>query len=191
MKKEGFVREPEIENRNIGKEILQMLLYIGIVILLTFLVVEFVGQRTRVDGNSMYPTLHNGDNLWVDKLIYRFKDIERFDIIVFEYPGEPDTHYIKRVIGLPGETVQIIDSKIYIDGEVLEENYGAEEIRDPKAAAQPITLGEDEYFVLGDNRNDSQDSRDPLVGNVKRTQIVGKAWIRIFPFNRMGILRHQ
>ena len=110
---------------------------------------------------------------------------------MFEYPHDKDTHYIKRVIGLPGETVQIVDGKIYINGEVLDENYGYETMRDAKRAAEPVTLGEDEYFVLGDNRNDSSDSRSDLVGNVKKSQIVGKAFVRIYPFNRICILKHQ
>ena len=83
------------------------------------------------------------------------------------------------------------DSKIYINGEILEENYGYEPIQDAKRASQPITLGEDEYFVLGDNRNDSSDSRDPAVGNVTRSQIIGKAWLRIWPLNKIGLINHR
>lgn len=188
---ELFDEEPKVEKNSIGREILSILIYTGVIIGLTWLILTFVGQRTKVEGNSMYPTLYNEDNLLVDKLSYRFKPIERFDIIVFEYPHDKDTHYIKRVIGLPGETVQIVDGKIYINGEVLDENYGYETMRDAKRAAEPITLGEDEYFVLGDNRNDSSDSRSDLVGNVKKSQIVGKAFVRIYPFNRICILKHQ
>lgn len=173
------------------QEVLSFLAYAALVFGITFLIITFVGQRTKVSGNSMYDTLENGDNLILEKLSYRFHEPERFDIVVFRYTHKKNTFYIKRVIGLPGETVQIIDSKIYINGEILEENYGYEPIQDAKRASQPITLGEDEYFVLGDNRNDSSDSRDPAVGNVTRSQIIGKAWLRIWPLNKIGLINHR
>lgn len=173
------------------QEVLSFLAYAALVFGITFLIITFVGQRTKVSGNSMYDTLENGDNLILEKLSYRFHEPERFDIVVFRYTHKKNTFYIKRVIGLPGETVQIVDSKIYINGEILEENYGYEPIQDAKRASQPITLGEDEYFVLGDNRNDSSDSRDPAVGNVTRSQIIGKAWLRIWPLNKIGLINHR
>lgn len=145
-----------------------------------------------VDGRSMNATLNDGDNLIVEKLSYRFGDPERFDIIVFPPQESPKEHYIKRIIGLPGETVQIdAEGKIYINGEVLEENYGLETIRNAGRAAEPITLGDDEYFVLGDNRNNSKDSRSDAVGNVKRSSITGRAWLRIWPLSDIGFLKHQ
>ena len=173
------------------QEVLSFLAYAALVFGITFLIITFVGQRTKVSGNSMYDTLENGDNLILEKLSYRFHEPERFDIVVFRYTHKKNTFYIKRVIGLPGETVQIVDSKIYINGEILEENYGYEPIQDAKRASQPITLGEDEYFVQGDNRNDSSDSRDPAVGNVTRSQIIGKAWLRIWPLNKIGLINHR
>lgn len=181
----------EKKEKSTAGELLTMLLYVAIVLVMTFLVVRFVGQRTEVKGHSMEPTLDNGDNLIVDKISYRFRDPQRFDIIVFPFKYKDDTYYIKRIIGLPGETVQIKDGKIYINGEVLEENYGKEVIEDPKLAAEPVTLGEDEYFVMGDNRNNSSDSREPSVGNIKREDIIGRAFLRIWPLNHFGILKHQ
>ena len=140
----------------------------------------------------MEATLSDGDNLIVDKISYRFHDPERYDIIVFPYKYEKNTYYIKRIIGLPGEVVQIDeDGTIYVDGEVLEESYGREVILDPGEAEEPIALGEDEYFVLGDNRNASSDSRDPSVGNILGEDIVGRAWVRIYPFNKMEFIKHQ
>ena len=139
----------------------------------------------------MKNTLHHGDQLIVDKITYRFKEPVRYDIIVFPYQYEEDTFYIKRIIGLPGETVQIVNGEIYINGEILRETYGREVIRDPGMAAEPVQLGEDEYFVLGDNRNASSDSREPSVGVIHRNDIVGRAWIRIWPLNKAGILKHQ
>ena len=173
------------------KELLSMLIYIGVVLGVTFLIITFVGQRTHVSGESMENTLDNGDQLIVDKITYRFQDPERFDIIVFPFHYKENTYYIKRIIGLPGETVQIADGTIYINGEVLEESYGREVMQDAGIAAEPITLGEDEYFVLGDNRNQSSDSRDPSVGLIHRDEIIGRAWLRIWPLNSFGILKHQ
>ena len=182
----------EEENKsNPLRELAGMLVYIIIVLAVTFLFITFVGQRTHVSGESMENMLDDGDQLIVDKITYRFKDPERFDIIVFPFHYKENTYYIKRIIGLPGETVQIADGLIYIDGEVLQESYGREVIQDPGLAAEPITLGEDEYFVLGDNRNQSSDSRDPSVGLIHRDEIVGRAWLRIWPLDSFGILKHQ
>lgn len=174
------------------KEILSTSLYLLIVLALTLLVVTYVGQRTKVIGSSMEPMLTDGDNLIVDKLTYRFEDPQRFDIIVFPFRYAEKTFYIKRIIGLPGETVYIDEAgTIYINGEVLKENYGKEVIIDPGRAYEPVTLGEDEYFVMGDNRNNSSDSRDPVVGNIHRDEFIGKAWMRIWPLGSMGMIKHQ
>ena len=178
--------------KSVLKEILSTSLYLLSVLIVTYLIITFVGQRTEVNGSSMESTLQHGDNLIVDKITYRFSDPKRFDIVVFPFQYEEDTYYIKRIIGLPGEIVQIdTDGVIYINGEVLHESYGLEVIKDPGRAIEPITLGEDEYFVMGDNRNNSTDSRTELVGNVKRSELIGKAWVRIYPFNKFGKLRHQ
>lgn len=177
--------------KNMVKEVLSMALYIAVVLCITFLVVRYVGQRTQVDGHSMENTLFDGDNLIVDKISYRFTDPKRFDIIVFPYHYKEDTYYIKRIIGLPGETVQIRDGEIYIDGAILEEDYGKETMLTSGRATDQIQLGEDEYFVLGDNRNHSEDSRFDDVGNIERSEIIGRAFIRIWPFERFGLLKHQ
>lgn len=181
----------EEKKLDLKKEILSWVFYIGFVLVLTYLILHFVGQRTVVDGRSMLPNLHDRDNLIVEKLSYRFGDPERFDIIVFPPYGTKE-YYIKRIIGLPGETVQIdLEGNIYINGEVLEEDYGLETIQNPGRAIEPVQLGEDEYFVLGDNRNNSVDSRAEKVGNVKRDTIVGRAWLRIWPLGDIGFLKHQ
>lgn len=176
------------------RELLNTAIYLLCVLGAVWLVITFVGQRTEVEGASMENTLHNGDNLIVDKLSYRFHDPERFDIIVFPFQFQDNTYYIKRIIGLPGETVQIMDDgSIYINGEKLEENYGMEVIKPETIgrAAEPIELGDDEYFVMGDNRNNSSDSRTDMVGNITRENIIGKAWLRIWPVSDFGVLRHQ
>lgn len=182
----------ENKMKNVLKEILSISIYLLLVFCAAYIIVTYVGQRTQVSGSSMETTLSDGDHLIVDKISYRFDDPERFDIIVFPFQYDTDTYYIKRIIGMPGETVQIDDSgNIYIDGEVLDENYGREVIQSPGRAGDPIQLGDDEYFVMGDNRNNSSDSRDPSVGNIHRRDIIGRAFIRIWPFSKFGILKHQ
>lgn len=178
--------------KNILKEILSTSIYLLVVLCVAYLIITYVGQRTQVSGSSMETTLSDGDNLLVDKITYRFSEPKRFDIIVFPFQYDTDTYYIKRIIGMPGETVQIdYDGNIYINGSLLEESYGREVIQNPGRAAEPITLGEDEYFVMGDNRNNSSDSRDPSVGNIHRKDIIGRAWVRIWPFSKFGVLKHQ
>ena len=178
--------------KNVVKEIISTILYILAVLLGTYLLITFVGQRTSVSGSSMEPTLSNNDQLILDKISYRFSEPKRFDIIVFPFQYKENTYYVKRVIGLPGETVQIdLEGNIYINGEILEEDYGKEKINFPGLAVEPITLGDDEYFVMGDNRNNSSDSRDPSVGIIQKKDIIGRAWLQIYPFDEFGFIRHQ
>lgn len=139
----------------------------------------------------METTLYDRDNLIVDKISYRFREPKRYEIIVFPYQYKENTFYIKRIVGLPGETVQVIDGLIYINGVSLDENYGNEPMQQAGIAESQILLGEDEYFVLGDNRNHSQDSRDPGVGVLHREDILGRAWVRIWPLDRIGAIRHE
>ena len=160
--------------KNVIREVISTVLYILVVLVAVYLFIAFVGQRTGVRGSSMEPTLSDRDNLIVDKISYRFHDPERYDIIVFPFQYEENVFYIKRIIGLPGETVYIDeDGGIFINGELLQENYGKEVILSAGRAGEPITLGADEYFVLGDNRNNSSDSRDcmPVLSCLK-----GRSW---------------
>ena len=189
--KEEVVLTPEEKKKAILKEIRDMIIYFLVVLAISVFIVVFIVQRTVVEGSSMNPTLANGDNLIVNKVTYRFNDPKRYDIVVFPYQHRKHTYYIKRIIGLPGETIQIdYEGNIYINGEILEEDYGKEVILDPGRASEPITLGDDEYFVMGDNRNDSSDSRDYMVGNVKKKDFIGKIWIRIYPFKDFGVIPH-
>ncbi len=184
-KKRRRKRQRKPSEVNIVKELLGLIVYIGVVVLVCFLIITFIGCRSQVDGNSMNPTLNDKDNLWVNKLAYKIGEPKRFDIIIFNY--SEDVTYVKRIIGLPGETVMIDkEGNIYIDNELLQENYGKERIIDAGRAASPVILAHDEYFVLGDNRNGSSDSRWSDVGNVKKDQIIGKVVLRIFPFKSFG-----
>ena len=172
------------------REAIDFILYLAVVAGICYVIVTFVGQRTVVSGTSMIPTLQDGDNLITDKISYRFRDPERYDIIVLRVESQHE-NFIKRVIGLPGETVQIVGGRVYINGELLESDvYGNELMISAGRASQPITLGENEYFVLGDNRNGSKDSRVQEVGNVKRSQIQGKALLRIWPLNKVGFVKN-
>ncbi len=189
---------------NIRNEIIKTVIYIATIVLLVFLVWHFVGKRSEVIGHSMENSLHDGESVWVDKLSYRFASPKRFDIIVFPY-ADSDTLFIKRIIALPGETVYIDpegsiyigteetiyteeDGTIHNEGDRLEESYGNAVIQEERRgiAAEPVTLGEDEYFVLGDNRNNSQDSRYDDVGLIPFDHIEGKAVFRMWPLSRFG-----
>ena len=189
-KKPKKKEEKAPEEVNIVKELLSLIIYIGTVILVCYLIITFVGCRSKVDGDSMNDTLQDKDSLWVDKLSYTFGDPKRFDIIIFNY--DENTTYVKRIIGLPGETVRIDnEGKIYINDQLLKEDYGKETIK-PECVGRanvPVLLGEDEYFVMGDNRNNSSDSRYADVGNVQRDDIVGKAVLRIYPFSKIGFVK--
>ena len=178
-----------------------------IVVVIVTLVNSVVLINAKIPSESMEKTIMTGDRIFGFRLAYglnldffgheiskKIKDPERFDIIVFPFQFQDNTYYIKRIIGLPGETVQIMDDgSIYINGEKLEENYGMEVIKPETIgrAAEPIELGDDEYFVMGDNRNNSSDSRTDMVGNITRENIIGKAWLRIWPVSDFGVLQHQ
>lgn len=177
--------------KEIIKELAGWLLYIVLIIAFTWFVVTFVGQRTEVSGSSMETTLSDKDQLIVDKMTYRFRDPKRYDIVVFPYQYQDNTYCIKRIIGLPGETVQILSGMVYIDGMRLDEHYGNEIMENPGIAEEPLTLGEDEYFVLGDNRNNSSDSRASDVGLIHRKDLIGRAWIRVWPLSQIGVIHHE
>ena len=179
-------------SRSVIGALIGWILYIAIIIGLALFIITFVGRRTSVSGRSMETTLHDGDQLIVDKISYRFRNPRRFDIIVFPYQYEENVFYIKRIIGMPGETIQVKDGYTYINGRKLESDvYGAEVMESGGIASEPVVLGKDEYFVLGDNRNHSSDSRDPSVGVLTRKDLLGRAWVRIYPFDNMGVIRHE
>ena len=171
----------------VAKEILKLIINVIVAFLLGLFIIVFIGQITYVRGYSMEPSLGNRDVLVVEKVTYRFTQPNRFDVIAFPFSDEE--YHIKRIIGLPGETVQIIEGDIYINGVFLNEDFGYEEIiHNPGIASQPILLEEDEYFLLGDNRNRSRDSRDVNVGVRHKDEFVGRAWVRLWPFTEFGFL---
>ncbi len=170
----------------------KVVLYCVVVILLVVGFQKFLFMPVRVDGDSMNPALNDKDILLVNRFQYKKESPERFDMVVFNYKYDNSTRYVKRVIGLPGETVEIKENKIYIDSEELKEYYGIYDDNIRYLEDYPAyTLAEDEYFVLGDNREHSVDSRSGDVGPVSESMIIGKAAFRLFPMNAIGSLKYQ
>ncbi len=174
------------------KFIIRILIFIAqiiAVILLAYLIVNYGLERTTVYENSMNPTLVEDDRILIDKFTYRLSNPKRFDVVVFLKTDKEHSYYnIKRIIGMPGETVEINSGGIFINDKKIEEKIEVEEIENYGLASEPIILDENEYFVLGDNRNKSEDSRFANVGNILRDNILGKAWIRTNDFNFVGKL---
>ncbi len=187
---ESKTAEPDDKEKknkpNIKKNLIALGICVVIAVVIALIITNFVASHTKVEGNSMESTLQNGDDIIVEKFSYITGDPERYEIIVFR--ESESVNYIKRVIALPGETIQITEGKIYINERAVFDAYGNAKMEDGGIAEKPIKLGQDEYFVLGDNRNASKDSRDKAVGVIKRDQIVGKAWLRVLPFDHFGKL---
>ena len=171
------------------KTLLSWCVDIVAVITLAVFVVMMFGTKVTVSGRSMEPTAGGGEVVLLNKLWYNFSEPKRMDVIAFHTPDGDTKTYVKRVVGLPGETVQITDGKLYIDGTETSLPGTAGTITLPGLAEQGVTLKEDEYFVLGDNPETSEDSRFANVGNVHRTQIEGRVWFRVSPFNRIGFVK--
>ncbi len=167
-------------NADIIKEVILWIVYTVTAILMAFVLVSAVGYRVSVIGASMETELENGQNVLVNRVIYRLKDISRGDVIVFYPGGNTATHpYVKRVVAVPGDTVQITDGKLLINGFPDADNDSYDLMEDAGTAAEMITLGDDEYFVLGDNRNNSEDSRSAGIGLVSASTVIGKAWLAL------------
>ncbi len=175
-----FYNKEKKINKKLLQEIGQWLFWGAAMMLLAFVAVFCFGIRTSVIGISMQPTLSNGQEILIDRFSYFFVSPGRGDVVVFLPNGNENSHYyVKRVVGLPGDTISIQDGYVMIDGIVYEEDGNYDRMEDAGIAATEITLGEDEYFVLGDNRNNSEDSRSSNVGIVMRNYMIGKAWFHM------------
>ena len=173
-----------------GRPIFTWVFQIAVTLVLAAVVAIFFFQSITMQESSMEPTLETGERFFVNKLIYKFTSPDRGDIIAFTKDGSDDAPiHIKRVIGLPGETIEIRDGVIYIDGEEYEEKGDLPQITNPGLAEDGVTLGNDEYFVLGDNRNNSEDSRFAEVQNIDKKYIEGKLWFCIYPADQMGFVK--
>ena len=189
MKKKLFAGSKGTTENKKMKSILLWVFEIAVVLVLAAVVSIFFCQSIVMQEGSMEPTLATQDKILINKVIYKIKEPQRGDIIAFK--NSPEDHasiHIKRVIGLPGEKIQIKDGQILINGKTYMEKKDFPQISNGGLAEQTITLGKDEYFVLGDNRNNSEDSRYGDVGNVKRKYIVGKLWFVISPRSKFGFL---
>lgn len=185
----GRKKERKI-NLSLFQEVIIWIVEIAITVAVAVVFTYFFGVRSPVVGPSMSPQLEDGDEVLIDRFFYKFISPKAGDIIAFLPNGNTNTHYyIKRVVAVPGDTVQIKDGRVYVNGEELEEEIEAARMEDPGLAENEITLAEDEYFVLGDNRNNSEDSRYASIGNVKKDHITGEAWMVVYPFDRIGLLK--
>ncbi len=175
-----FYEKKKRVSKDMVREILVTIFYCFAAVLLAFVLVFLVGMKISVIGVSMEPVLYNGQEIFINRFIYKLFQPGRGDIIAFLPNGNQNSHYyLKRVVGLPGERIQIIGGYVYIDGELLDEGDTYDKISDPGIAENEVILGSDEYFVLGDNRNSSEDSRSGNIGPVKKETIAGKAWFHL------------
>ena len=169
-----------------------MILAVAAAIALAWAITRYALEKTNMVGDSMESTLSDQDTVLINKMAYFRHGPERFDVIVYEISGKEHSFYsIRRVIGLPGEKVSISDGFVYINDELLEEQINVDEVFIEGLAADGVYLDDDEYFVLGDNRNDSEDSRFSNIGNVVKEQIIGKAWLRLNKFGFINSLNKK
>lgn len=186
----NFSRRRKKFNVSLFKEIVSWCLECVIVIVIAYTLVSFFGFRTSVVGNAMLDTLTNEEQIFVNRFCYIVTEPKQGDVVVFLPNGNEKSHYyVRRVIACPGDTVWINDGAVYVNGEIYSEDISVSSIDDPGVASEEITLGEEEYFVLGDNRNNSEDSRVANIGNVKKEYIIGKAWFHFNGFGDMGRIR--
>ena len=174
-------------NKQLFYEVLSWGFGIVLAVFLSFVIIMFFGIKTSMVGSSMEPVIYNGQNVLINRVAFNLSSPKRGDIIVFKPNGNKNSHlYIKRVIGLPGETIQIINGKVYINGSVYSDDV-AIDTKEAGIATSEVQLDTDEYFVLGDNRTNSEDSRSANIGNVKTSMIEGKAWYKAkFGKNKAG-----
>lgn len=175
----SYINHERTFNVNILYQILQWIFLVFIAVFMGVAVIYAFGIRTSVVGDSMEPALSNGQEVLINKIAYQFTAPKQGDVIVFRPNGNENAHLsVKRVVATPGDTVQIIQGKVVINGAVYVKDK-AEDTRDAGVAASEIVLGPDEYFVLGDNRRSSEDSRSANIGNISRSMIEGKAWYHL------------
>ena len=183
------ILETKLEDKKV-RGILNWIFQIAVVLIFGILVGMAMFQSVTVQESAMEPTLQVGESFFVNRAIYKVSSPERGDIIVYKTSGSDDAAlHIGRVIGLPGETVQISNGNILINGEVYDENHDFPEISNAGVASSGISLESGEYFILGDNRNNSEDSRYGDIGNINKKYIVGKVWFIISPKDKFGFLK--
>ncbi len=183
-----FGRQRKKLNIPLLKEIGIWIVELAIVVAIAFVFVYYIGMRTQVIGDSMAPTLSDGNHILMNRFLYLVTDPKADDIIVFLPNGNEKSHYyVKRVVGRPGDTIQIIDGTLFVNGEMYEEPVDVASMDYAGQAEDPMVLSDNEYFVLGDNRNNSEDSRYANIGLVRKEYIVGKAWF-LLDFSDFGFI---
>ena len=180
-----FYQEPE---ESMIQNLVNWIVDVVVVIAFACYLVYAVGSRAEVIGSSMSPVLNSGDVVLINRLAYDLGTPDRYDIAVFE--TENSSHNVKRIIGLPGATVQIKENLVYINGVPIDTDTSLGTATIAGIAEYPIELGEDEYFLLGDNRESSEDSRSSGIGTIKRDQLSGKVWLRFQPFEELGLIQY-
>ena len=185
----NFSRRRRKFNMPLFKEVMSWVIECAIVIFIAYTLVTFFGCRTTVVGNAMNATLTNAEQILVNRFVYNVSSPKQGDVIAFLPNGNEKSHYyVRRVVACPGDTVQINDGKVYVNGEVYQEKIMVASIEDAGVASEEVKVGDDEYFVLGDNRNNSEDSRLANIGNVKKSYIIGKAWFYFKSIGNMGFI---
>ena len=186
----SFYKKKKKISQELLREIFSWIFGIALSVFLAGVIVIFLGRSARVVGMSMEPTLENGQQIYIDRFTYILSSSKAGDVVAFLPNGNENSHYyIKRIIALPGESVEIVENSVYINGEKLQEDYETSKIDDVGIVNEKIKLGSDEYFVLGDDRQNSEDSRNANVGNVKYSYIYGKAWFVISPKTHFGFVK--
>lgn len=188
MKYDFDLEDKSKKRKQIALRILLIILELGIVIFAAYAITHYGLEKMIISGDNMNPTLKEGDEILINRIGYHIHSIKRNDIVVVRHNGsEHSYHTVERVIGLPGETVRITDGLVYINDKKLKEKYDFPVMENGGLALEEITLDEDEYFMLCDNRNECEDSRNANVGNVMKENIVGKAWLRL---NSLALISH-
>ena len=186
----NFRRQRKKINLPLVREVLSWIVELVVVIGLAYVLVSFFGIRTNVVGQAMEQTLENDDDILVNKFAYIISKPKQGDVIVFLPNGNKKSHsYVRRVVAVPGDTVQIKDGALYVNDELYKESTDVASMEDAGIASDAVKLEKDEYFVLGDNRNNSEDSRYANIGNVKRDYIIGKAWFRFSGLGSFGTIK--
>ena len=186
----NFRRQRKKINLPLVREVLSWIVELVVVIGLAYVLVSFFGIRTNVVGQAMEQTLENDDDIVVNKFAYIISKPKQGDVIVFLPNGNKKSHYyVRRVVAVPGDTVQIKDGALYVNDELYKESTDVASMEDAGIASDAVKLEKDEYFVLGDNRNNSEDSRYANIGNVKRDYIIGKAWFRFSGLGSFGTIK--
>lgn len=174
-----FYQKKKKLNMNLVKEIFSWIFWIFVSIFLALVIVYVIGMKTSVIGSSMEPCLYNGQEIFLDRFIYRVSSPRVGDVVVFRPNGNEKAHfYVKRVVAVSGDKVEIKNGLLYVNGEIQDDFFN-DKIADPGIAENEITVGKDEYFVIGDNCNSSEDSRSANIGNISKNHIIGKAWFRM------------